>query len=83
MALNLNAKEVISAYLEQDMKAALPDEQFQFERHGYFVADRVDSVAGKAVFSFVLGAQENGNLNGSHFYPSSLRQQDKVAFHKK
>jgi glutaminyl-tRNA synthetase len=33
------------------MKAALPDDRFQFERHGYFVADRVDSVPGKPVFN--------------------------------
>jgi glutaminyl-tRNA synthetase len=26
-------------------------EQFQFERHGYFVADREDSVPGKPAFN--------------------------------
>jgi len=33
------------------MSKAMPDEKFQFERHGYFVADRVDSKAGKPVFN--------------------------------
>ena len=49
--LNPNSKEVITAYLEQGMAKALPDDRFQFERHGYFVADRVDSVPGKPVFN--------------------------------
>jgi glutaminyl-tRNA synthetase len=50
-ALNPNALEVITAYLEPGMSAALPDQRFQFERHGYFVADRVDSLPGKPVFN--------------------------------
>jgi glutaminyl-tRNA synthetase len=50
-SLNPHSKEVVTAYLEQGMKAALPDDRFQFERHGYFVADRVDSVPGKPVFN--------------------------------
>ncbi|MGV3743212.1 MAG: glutamate--tRNA ligase family protein, partial [Burkholderiaceae bacterium] len=50
-AINPNAKEVITAYLEQGMKTAHADEKFQFERHGYFVADRVDSKPGKPVFN--------------------------------
>ncbi len=50
-AINPNAKEVITAYLEQGMKTAHADEKYQFERHGYFVADRVDSKPGKPVFN--------------------------------
>lgn len=51
LALNPLSKEVITAYLEPGMAAALPDERYQFERHGYFVADRVDSSPGKLVFN--------------------------------
>jgi glutaminyl-tRNA synthetase len=58
-ALNPNAKEVITAYLEQGMKAAQPDEKFQFERHGYFVADRVDSQPGKPVFNRVVTLKDS------------------------
>jgi glutaminyl-tRNA synthetase len=58
-ALNPNAKEVITAYLEQGMKAALPDEKFQFERHGYFVADRVDSTPGTPVFNRVVTLKDS------------------------
>ena len=37
--LNPNSKQVLTAYLEPSLKSARPDERFQFERHGYFVAD--------------------------------------------
>src|SRR5690606_4779728 len=50
-SLNPNSKEVITAYLEPGLSSAQPDEKFQFERHGYFVTDRVDSKAGKPVFN--------------------------------
>ncbi|GGB97995.1 glutamine--tRNA ligase [Oxalicibacterium flavum] len=50
-ALNPNSKEVITAYLEPGLSSAQPDDKFQFERHGYFVADRVDSKDGKPVFN--------------------------------
>ncbi len=54
LLLNPNAKQVVRAYLEPGMAAALPDQRFQFERHGYFVADRVDSLPGKPVFNRVV-----------------------------
>jgi glutaminyl-tRNA synthetase len=49
--LNPNAKKVIRAQLEPSLKAAKPEERFQFERHGYFVADRIDSKPGAPVFN--------------------------------
>jgi len=52
--LNPNAKEVVTAYLEPGMAAAQADQRFQFERHGYFVADRVDSQPGKPVFNRIV-----------------------------
>ena len=58
-ALNPNAKEVITAYLEQGMRHALADEKFQFERHGYFVADRVDHSATKPVFNRVVTLKDS------------------------
>jgi glutaminyl-tRNA synthetase len=54
LALNSASKEVVTAYLEPGMEKAMPDQKFQFERHGYFVADRVDSVAGRPVFNRVV-----------------------------
>jgi len=49
--LNPDAKQVISAQLEPSLREAQPEERFQFERHGYFVADRVDSMPGAPVFN--------------------------------
>ena len=41
----------IIALAKTDLAAAVADQRFQFERHGYFVADRVDSQPGKPVFN--------------------------------
>ena len=41
--LNPDSKKVIAAQLEPALAAARPEERFQFERHGYFVADRADA----------------------------------------
>ena len=49
--INPRAKAVVAAQLEPALKNAKPEERFQFERHGYFVADRVDSKDGAPVFN--------------------------------
>jgi glutaminyl-tRNA synthetase len=49
--LNPDAKKVLSAQLEPALGEAMPEERFQFERHGYFVADMKDSKAGAPVFN--------------------------------
>jgi len=49
--LNPHSKEVITAYLEPLLRDSKPEERFQFERHGYFVADRRDSQPGKPLFN--------------------------------
>jgi glutaminyl-tRNA synthetase len=49
--INPRSKEVITAMLEPALKEAAAEERFQFERHGYFVADRVDSRPGAPVFN--------------------------------
>jgi glutaminyl-tRNA synthetase len=59
LALNPDSKQVVTAYLEHGLKAALPDDKFQFERHGYFVADRVDSTPGKPVFNRVVTLKDS------------------------
>ena len=38
--LNPESKKVVAAQLEPALKGAKSEERFQFERHGYFVADR-------------------------------------------
>ncbi|WP_137718922.1 glutamine--tRNA ligase/YqeY domain fusion protein [Methylobacillus flagellatus] len=49
--LNPASLQIITAQLEASLKEAKPEERFQFERHGYFVADKQDSVAGQPVFN--------------------------------
>ena len=49
--LNPDSKRVITARLEPALANARPEERFQFERHGYFVADRADSKPGALVFN--------------------------------
>lgn len=49
--LNTDSVSVIRAQLEPSLKDAPLEARFQFERHGYFVADRRDSVAGQPVFN--------------------------------
>jgi len=57
--LNPQSKEVITAYLEPGLAKAMADDRFQFERHGYFVADRVDSAPGKPVFNRVVTLKDS------------------------
>jgi len=49
--LNADSVKAIRAQLEPALKDAAPEDRFQFERHGYFVADRVDSKVGAPVFN--------------------------------
>jgi glutaminyl-tRNA synthetase len=49
--INPNSVTVITAQLEPSLKDAKAEDSFQFERHGYFVADKKDSAAGKPVFN--------------------------------
>ena len=49
--LNPESRRVVHAQLEPALRTAQPEDRFQFERHGYFVADRVDSQPGAPVFN--------------------------------
>jgi glutaminyl-tRNA synthetase len=57
--LNPHSKRVITAQLEPALKEAPPEERFQFERHGYFCADRRDSRAGAPVFNRALTLRDS------------------------
>jgi glutaminyl-tRNA synthetase len=64
-ALNPQAKTVVNAYLEPGLANALPEQRFQFERHGYFVADRVDSQPGKPVFNRITTLKDSWGGKGA------------------
>jgi glutaminyl-tRNA synthetase len=49
--LNPASKRIITAFVEPALAQAAAEEHFQFERHGYFVADLVDHRAERPVFN--------------------------------
>jgi len=49
--LNPNSFSEVQAALEPSLKNAKPEDCFQFERHGYFVADMKDSKPGVPIFN--------------------------------
>ena len=59
-SLNPDSLKVVTAIVEPSLAQAHPDDKFQFERHGYFVADRVDHVQGtKPVFNLAVGLKDS------------------------
>ena len=57
--INPGALQVVRAMVEPSLAAALPEDRFQFEREGYFVADLIDSVPGKPVFNRTVGLRDS------------------------
>ena len=57
-SLNPRSLRVTQAVLEPTLATARADDRFQFERHGYFVADRVDHTPGKPVFNLSVGLKD-------------------------
>jgi glutaminyl-tRNA synthetase len=56
--INPDSLKVVAAYVEPSLGMAKADARFQFERHGYFVADRKDHAEGKPVFNRVTGMKD-------------------------
>jgi glutaminyl-tRNA synthetase len=57
--LNPHSLTVVTAYVEPSLARAGRDEKFQFERHGYFVADLKEHAEGKHVFNRVTGMKDS------------------------
>jgi glutaminyl-tRNA synthetase len=49
--LNPRGKQVVHAYVEASLAGVAPETRYQFERHGYFVADLRDSRPDAVVFN--------------------------------
>lgn len=65
-ALNPDSKKIITAYVEPALCEAQPEQNFQFERNGYFVADRIDMKAGEPVFNRSVTLRDSwGKIAGS------------------
>ena len=57
--LNPHSLQVVQAYVEPSLLHAAPDQKFQFERLGYFVADRVDHSSQRLVFNRAVGLKDS------------------------
>ena len=49
---------VAQAWLEPSLAASAADQRFQFERHGYFVTDRIDHTITTRVFNRITGLKD-------------------------
>lgn len=49
--LNLDSRRTVTGYVEPAAASATPEQSFQFERTGYFVADRRDHTSATPVFN--------------------------------
>ena len=56
--LNAGSKRLATGFVERTLNAAGGEDRFQFERHGYFVADRVDHRADAPVFNRIAGLRD-------------------------
>ncbi len=58
-SINADSLKVVRAYVEPSLAQAQADQKFQFERHGYFVADRLDHAPGNPVFNRAVGLKDS------------------------
>jgi glutaminyl-tRNA synthetase len=58
-SLNPNSLKVVQALVEPGLAQAKAAQHFQFERHGYFVADRVEHSSERLVFNLAVGLKDN------------------------
>ena len=57
--LNPESLKVVAGYVEPALAKAKGDDRFQFERHGYFVADRKEHRDGTPVFNKITGMRDS------------------------
>ncbi len=60
--VNPDSLSVITAIVEPSLAQAAPETVFQFEREGYYVADRRDHTTAKPVFNLTIGLREDKSL---------------------
>ncbi|TSE33177.1 glutamine--tRNA ligase [Tepidimonas taiwanensis] len=57
-ALNPDSLHTVTGYVEPSLAGVAADERFQFERHGYFVTDRLDHTTQRPVFNRIVGLKD-------------------------
>jgi glutaminyl-tRNA synthetase len=61
--LNPHSKRATIAYVEPSLMQVEPEDRFQFERTGYFIADRVDTKPEKPVFNRAVTLRDSWGKN--------------------
>jgi glutaminyl-tRNA synthetase len=61
--INADSLSVTTAIIEPSLAQAAPESAFQFEREGYYVADRRDHTADKPIFNLTIGLREDKSLS--------------------
>ena len=56
--INKNSKTVMQSYVEPSLKDAKPEDRFQFERNGYYVADQKDFTPDNLVFNLAVALKD-------------------------
>lgn len=62
--LNPDSKKVLAAYVESALMKVQPEEHFQFERHGYFIADLKETKPGRPVFNRAVTLRDSWGKSG-------------------
>jgi len=57
--INLYSKTVVQGFVEPALADVAAESRFQFERHGYFVSDRVDHRPAAPVFNRITGLKDS------------------------
>ena len=57
--LNPKSKQVVAAYLEPGLCDTAREQRFQFERHGYFIADRLSHSAERPLFNRITTLKDS------------------------
>jgi glutaminyl-tRNA synthetase len=57
--LNPNSKQVVRGYVEPSLANAPAETRLQFERHGYFITDRIDHRGDAPVFNRITGLKDS------------------------
>ena len=63
--LNPKSKQVVQGYVEPALAQAAAEQRYQFERHGYFVADRLDHAPGRPVFNRITTLRDSWAAGGA------------------
>jgi glutaminyl-tRNA synthetase len=57
--LNPHSRRVVQAFVEPSLGSAAAEHRVQFERHGYFVADRIDHSSQAPVFNRITTLKDS------------------------